>query len=124
MSERDRRALRVAVVGPCTSGKSTLVSALHQAGYDARQPAQEHSYVPDMWRRMLNPDVLIYLDVTYQAARQRRTIDWGPQRLADEAGRLAHARAHCDLYLQTAGLTVEQVREAVLAFLRQMANSR
>ena len=111
------RAPRVAVVGPCTSGKTTLVHALREAGYDARQPAQEHSYVPDMWQRLTQPDVLIYLDVTYEAARQRREIAWGPERLEAEAGRLAHARTHCDLYLQTAGLTIEQVRERALAFL-------
>ncbi len=111
------RTPRVAVVGPCTSGKTTLVHALREAGYDARQPAQEHSYVPDMWQRLTQPDVLIYLDVTYEAACQRREIAWGPERLEAEAGRLAHARAHCDLYVQTAGLTIEQVREQVLAFL-------
>lgn len=111
------RAPRVAVVGPCTSGKTTLVHALREAGYDARQPAQEHSYVPDMWQRLTQPDVLIYLDVTYEAARQRREIAWGPERLEAEAGRLAHARTHCDLYVQTAGLTIEQVRERALAFL-------
>ncbi|MBP9503378.1 MAG: hypothetical protein KBF17_14555, partial [Candidatus Promineofilum sp.] len=48
--------LRVAVVGPCASGKSTLVAALRAAGYDARHPAQEHSFVKDMWRRRVDPD--------------------------------------------------------------------
>ena len=64
--------LRVAVVGPCASGKSTLTAALRAAGYEARMPAQEHSYVPDMWRRLVDPDVLIYLDISYEALRERR----------------------------------------------------
>jgi hypothetical protein len=111
--------LTIAVVGPCTSGKTTLVAALRAAGYNARQPAQEHSYVPDMWRRMISPHLLIYLDVTYESARQRRAISWGPQRLDEQAARLAHARQHADLYLPTDGLTPEQVLVAVLDFLAQ-----
>lgn len=112
------RPLRVALVGPCSAGKSTLIPALRAAGYEARHPAQEHSYVQDMWQRITRPDVLIYLDVSYPAARQRRPfIDGGPQRLAEQHARLAHARAHCDFYLDTSELSPRQVREAVFAFL-------
>jgi hypothetical protein len=107
----------IAIVGPCTSGKSVLTAALREAGYNARQPAQEHSYVPDMWQRLVRPDVLIYLDVTHPFARQRRKIDWGPERLEEEAGRLAHARQHCDLYIHTDDLTEEDVLARVLVFL-------
>ncbi len=109
--------LKVAVVGPCTSGKSTLVKALKEAGYDIRHVAQEHSYVPDMWQRFTKPDLLIYLDVTYQTAQQRRKIDWGPERLVEQAGRLAHARQHCDLYILTDDLTPDEVLNKVLALL-------
>lgn len=107
----------VAVVGPCTSGKSTVVRALRDRGYTARMPAQEHSYVPDMWRKMVNPDLLIYLDVSYQAARQRRDIHWGPERLEKEAERLAHARQHADLYIATDNLSPADVIQQVLAFI-------
>ena len=109
--------LTIAVVGPCTSGKSTLVHALRDLGYTARMPAQEHSYVPDMWQRMTDPDLLIYLDVTWETARRRRNIHWGPERLDEEAERLAHARAHADLYLPTDALDAEGVLRRVLAFI-------
>jgi RNase adaptor protein for sRNA GlmZ degradation len=108
----------VAVVGPCSAGKSSLVQTLKEAGYEARHPAQEHSYVANMWQRMTRPDILIYLDVDYQNARLRRPfIDGGPQRLADQHHRLAHARAHCHFYLDTSHLSTAQVREQVLRFL-------
>ena len=97
----DSRPLKVAVVGPCTAGKSTLVTALNAAGYDAHHVAQEHSYVADLWQRFTKPDVLIYLDVTYPVAQTRREIFWGPERLVEQAGRLAHACEHCDLYILT-----------------------
>ena len=68
MPESDSEpALRLALVGPCASGKSTLATYLKAAGYIVRQPTQEHSFVPDMWQKMSKPDILIYLDVSYEA---------------------------------------------------------
>ncbi len=109
--------LRVAVVGPCASGKSTLVAALRVAGYEARHPAQEHSYVPDMWRRLVDPDVLIYLDISYEALLARRPHFGEPEYLEREKGRLAHAREHADLVVDTSELTAEEVRQRALAAL-------
>ncbi|MFL7838140.1 MAG: hypothetical protein ACK2T4_00410 [Candidatus Promineifilaceae bacterium] len=123
MSRKDQAALRVAVVGPCSAGKSTLLPSLKDAGYEARHPAQEHSFVPDMWLRITNPDILIYLDVSYSAARQRRPhIDGGPERLAGQHLRLTHAREYCDYYLDTSDLTPLQVRQAVLEFIQLWEN--
>lgn len=117
----DHKALRIAIVGPCSAGKTTLGSALKEAGYTVRQPAQEHSLVPDMWRRLSRPDVLIYLGVDYENTLRRRPHqDSGAQRVADQNKRLAHARKHCDLYIDTNGLTVAEVRAKVLAFLESI----
>jgi chloramphenicol 3-O-phosphotransferase len=111
---------RIAIVGPCAAGKSTLARALKDAGYDARQPAQEHSYVPYMWQRLTQADVLIYLDVDYvNAIRRSPPVDGGPQRLVEQHQRLAHAFQHCDFYLDTSGLTPDQVKMRVLTFLSQ-----
>lgn len=110
-------ALRVAVVGPCASGKSTLTAALRAAGYEARMPAQEHSYVPDMWRRLVDPDVLIYLDITYEALLARRPHFGERDYLEREKARLAHARSHADLVVDTSEMTVEGVAEMVLEAL-------
>jgi hypothetical protein len=111
-------AIRVAVVGPCAAGKSTLVAALRQAGYEAKHVAQEHSYVPNMWQRLTRPDHLIYLDVAPQVAINRRGYLAGAESwLAEQARRLAHAREHCHLYVDTSELTVDEVRERVLGYL-------
>ncbi len=113
--------LLIAIVGPCASGKSTLAKALRQAGYQVRQPAQEHSYVPAMWQRLTQPDLLIYLDVDYSASLQRRPhIDYGPERLAEQHQRLAHARQHCDLYLDTSPLTPQEIFQEVDIFLQKL----
>lgn len=113
--------LRVAVVGPCASGKSTLVKALTAAGYEARHPAQEHSYVADMWQRLTKPDVLVYLDLSYEASRARRPYhDIGQDGLATQHERLRHAREHCDLYVDTSAMLPKAVAERVLMFLREL----
>lgn len=116
--------LRVAVVGPCASGKSTLIEALRAAGYDARHPAQEHSFVPDMWQRLVGPDVLIYLDVDYAAYRARRPYhDPGPDYLAEQHRRLSHAEQHADLRIDTSAMTVEAVRAEVLGYLATLVKT-
>lgn len=114
----------IAIVGPCSSGKSTLVKQLKTKGYVARTPAQEHSYVQNMWQRLTKPDVLIYLDVNYPAMRDRRPhTDGGPQRLHEQHRRLEHARQHCDFYLDTSQLTLEEVFTAVLGFLQTFSHN-
>ena len=116
--------LRVAVVGACASGKSALVTALRQAGYEARHVAQEHSYVPYMWQRISQPDVLVYLDVDYQSIKTRRPrLNFKPEHLVEQNRRLAHARQNCHLYLDTRKLNLELVRDQTLAFLREFSPS-
>ncbi|MCP4426026.1 MAG: hypothetical protein GY803_16155 [Chloroflexi bacterium] len=122
MPKEKGEPLRVAIVGPCTSGKSTLAQALRVAGYEARQPAQEHSYVPDMWQKITRPDILIYLDVDYENVVARRPRNTGgPQRLEEQQRRLAHARQHCDLYLDTSRLSLSQIQTRALAFLERLS---
>ena len=116
------RRMRIKIVGPCASGKSTLAAHLRQMGYDARSAAQDHSYVPDMWQRLNPPDVLIYLDVSLSAAQERGRIGlgWDQRYLDEEHRRLSHARTHCDLYLETDGLGEDAVVREVVAFLQQL----
>ncbi len=114
--------MRVKVVGPCASGKSSLAARLRELGFDARSAAQDHSYVPDMWRRFNPPDVLVYLDLSLKAAQERgRTgTDWDQAYLDEQNHRLRNARAHCDLYIHTDGMGEEDVLAEVLAFLKTL----
>ncbi|MFO7683162.1 MAG: hypothetical protein R6X34_24270 [Chloroflexota bacterium] len=126
MSDDDASpALRVSLVGPCASGKSTLGHVLREAGYQVRQPAQEHSYVPHMWQRLTKPDILIYLDLDFENLQRRHPLTHGgPQRLAEQRRRLAHALEHCDLYLDTSSLSPEEIQERVLSFLADLDESQ
>ncbi len=113
----DERQLRIGVVGPCGAGKSTLVENL-RGKFNIRAIAQEHSYVPDMWRRVSPTDVLVYLDASLDTIARRRKISWGQERLDALNHRLRHARTHADFYLPTDNLSAEEVAAAVEAFLR------
>ena len=106
MAGQDRhspRPLRVVVVGPCASGKSTLVRGLRDLGYDALACGQEHSEIATLWRHA-EPDVLIALLVDLATVRRRRGDDW-PERLHEvQKHRLAPAVAAADLVLDSAAL--------------------
>lgn len=117
--ERDDRQPRIGVVGPCGAGKSTLVKRLKDK-FNIRAISQEHSYVPDMWRRVRPTDVLIYLDAKIDTISRRRNIFWDQSRLDMLNHRLRHARTHADFFLPTDNLSVEEVSTAVEDFLRTL----
>jgi len=117
-AEQEKRPL-IAVVGPCASGKSLLVQALRARGYNAREVAQEHSHVPTMWQRITQPDLLVYLDVSWTVTGQRRPTDASADWWAELARRLRHARQHADLYINTNALTPQEVLEKTLVFLAE-----
>jgi thymidylate kinase len=112
----------IAVVGPCGAGKTTLVKKLHEHKIAARQIAQEHSYVPAMWEILANPDILIYLDASFHVCTQRKRFKWHPNDHSEQIRRLAHAREHCNIYVDTSELTPTEVLARVLAELRTFSN--
>ncbi len=101
MDEPDRKSLLIGVVGPCGSGKSTLIAGLNNAGYLGRHIAQEHSYVPYMWKRITNPDVLVYLNASFETCTRRRSLNWTLEDYNEQLRRLAHASQHADLIIET-----------------------
>jgi hypothetical protein len=111
--------MRIKVVGPCASGKSVLAAGLRRLGYDASSAAQDHSYVPDMWQRINPPDLLIFLDVSLKVVHRRGRTGpgWDQEYQDQQQFRLRHARAHCDLYLDTDDLLEEEVLARVVEFL-------
>jgi len=106
----------IVVVGPCASGKSTVVDALRNLGYNAYVSAQEHSEIASLWRH-LEPDILIALEADIAAVHARRGRDW-PEWLHDvQVERLSQATAAADLLIDTSGLAAPAVIEAVVRFL-------
>jgi len=95
-----------------------LARALRARGYRVKEIRQEHWHVPDMWQRLTNPDVLIYVDVSPEVGIAREGLTEVPSWWAEERDfRLAHARQHCDLYIDTSTLTPAEVIAQAMTFL-------
>lgn len=112
------RSILVVVVGPCGSGKSTLVARLQAEGYDAHVVAQEHSGVPDLWKHGSAPDALIFLDASPRTITVRRANDFPSWLYQKQLRRLDSARTHATLYLSTDRLSPGDVHQRVLDHLR------
>jgi cytidylate kinase len=104
----------IGIVGPCGSGKSTLASSLASRGVRCRAIAQEHSYVPAMWQRLTKPDLLVFLEASYETCTRRRRLNWELPEYSEQLRRLEHALEHADLRVETDRLTPSEVLQAVL----------
>jgi deoxyadenosine/deoxycytidine kinase len=111
----------IGVVGPCGSGKSTLIAGLEKHGYTCRHIAQEHSYVQAMWQILSKPDILIYLSASFPVSTARRKLNWHEEDHTEQLRRLTHAREHAHLIVNTDQLTSQQVLQKVLDFLHGTA---
>lgn len=119
------KSIVIGVVGPCSAGKSTLVSGLKARDYrNIRHIAQEHSFVEDMWQRLVDPDILVYLDVSYAESMRRRPLRMSESEFEEQIYRLRHARRHADLYLPTDQLSIEQVLTTVIAEINQIGQPK
>jgi GTPase SAR1 family protein len=111
--------LRVVVVGPCASGKTTLVERLRSHAVDAYVCGQEHSEIPMLWRH-LDPDVVIALDVDLPTVRKRRGDDWPETIFREQLRRLTAARAAAVVVIDTASLDLDAAVGVALQALSRL----
>ena len=108
----------IVVVGPCASGKTTLVRGLQSRGYRAMVSGQEHSEIPTLWRRTA-PDITIGLNVDLATIRRRRrSAGWSESIYRRQQERLRNAFAGAAIVLDTAVMGPEQTLQAALDLLR------
>ena len=109
--------MRVAVVGPCGSGKSTIVAALRERGYDAYAVSQEHSIVRDLWRHQ-DPDALVFLDSDFETIERRRGAGRARWLYELQQERLRDARANALLIVDTGALSIRDTVDSIVAAIR------
>ena len=113
---------RIVVVGPCASGKSTLVSGLRAQGFDALVSGQEHSEIPHLWQRT-EPDYVIALDVDLPTIRRRRAdMSWPAWLFAVQQRRLRNAMAAASLVIDTTQHDAGDVLTRALAGLERQTS--
>ena len=120
MNRTKRDKPLVGVVGVCASGKSTLIKGLAQIGFSMKHIAQEHSYVKDMWKRITNPDALIFLDASFPVTLSRRQFNWTEEDWIEQQRRLIHARQNADLVINTDYLSVDEVLQSAIKFIENL----
>lgn len=109
----------IGIVGPCGSGKSTLLASLEARNFRCRHIAQEHSYVKHMWQVITKPDLLIFLECSFENCTQRRQLNWTRTNYEDQQNRLSHARQHANLIIDTNVHSQAEVFEIALKFLEK-----
>ena len=108
----------IGIVGVCASGKTTLIKKLSELGYDCRHIAQEHSYVKTMWKQMTNPDILVFLEVSYLQTIIRRRLNWTLPEYMEQLDRLSNARENANIVINTDELTPDQVCDLITTKLQ------
>jgi nicotinamide riboside kinase len=121
VSNKPAETKLLGIVGPCSAGKSTLINQLRESGYNCKHIAQEHSFVPDMWQKLVNPRALIYLDVSYETSMSRRKLNLTPLEFQEQENRLSHARDHAQIYVDTNPLTIGEVFHTVVESLNELS---
>jgi GTPase SAR1 family protein len=121
--ERQKLRLRVVVVGPCASGKTTLSERLSAAGFDAYVCAQEHSEIATLWRH-LEPDAVIALDVDLASIRDRRGDDWPESIYLEQRRRLEPAWNAADIIIDTAVTSADETFAIAVEALKKHGSHR
>jgi deoxyadenosine/deoxycytidine kinase len=110
-------ARKIGVVGTCGTGKSELVNRLNFQNFDAHHIAQEHSYISNMWQLVTNPDILIYLRVSYHETLRRKDFSFSFDEYKEQLDRLKHAETHASMVIDTDKKTPDEVYKIVLSNL-------
>lgn len=71
----------------------------------------------DMWQLITKPELLVYLNASFPVSTARAKLDWQEKDYDEQLHRLAHAREHANLLIETDKLTPEEVLQKVLDFL-------
>jgi len=71
-----------------------------------------------MWQVITNPDILIYLQSSFENSTSRRELNWSESDYREQLARLTHARQHANLVIDTDIQNANEVLRSVLDYLK------
>jgi molybdopterin-guanine dinucleotide biosynthesis protein len=112
----------IGIIGVCASGKTTLIAGLSARGYNCRHIAQEHSYVADMWKRITDPDILIFLEVAYETTLLRKNLNWTLKEYQEQVYRVRNAYEKADIHIKTDNMSPGQLIDEAVNQIQHLLN--
>jgi thymidylate kinase len=76
-----------------------------------------------MWERITKPDILIYLDVSYEITLKRKNLNWTRAEYITQIYRLQHARQNAQILINTDLLTPEELVSVAVAEIDALAGN-
>jgi hypothetical protein len=70
-----------------------------------------------MWQKITNPDILVYLHVSYPLTKKRRNLNWTRTEYTKQVDRLHHAYSNADIYIDTDIKKPEEILDEVNGIL-------
>jgi len=74
-----------------------------------------------MWLRLTRPDILVFLDVSYETTLVRKRLNWTVQEFEEQLFRLRHARLHADLIIDTDQNSPQEIADLVMQFIGELS---
>lgn len=113
--------MKIAIVGTCASGKTTIATELRLRGHDAYVVGQEHSVVHDLWNHQ-RPQLVVFLTADLETVRSRRGASWPGWLFDAQQQRLEDAREHANVVLDTSELSIDETVASVSRLIDSAAN--
>jgi thymidylate kinase len=73
-----------------------------------------------MWQQITNPDILIYLHVSYPVTLERKHFSWNEKEYQEQIKRMEHAINHADITVDTDKLSPDEVLQEILEKLSEL----
>ena len=72
-----------------------------------------------MWQVITKPKLLIFLHSSFETSTKRRKLNWQRADYDEQTRRLAHAREHANVIIDTNPLTPAEVLARALDYLKE-----
>lgn len=77
----------------------------------------------NMWKLLVNPDILIYLSASYETTLNRKNLNWTLAEYQEQIRRLDDAFQNAHIHINTDELTPAELVEETEKQIRSLINS-